>query len=199
MYKEKNINYNKTNFLSEEVIYYHKILYKRYLDRLNSLLVKNNHNFNIKKEDIVNNLEIFPIEDRGGILFNLGGVLNHELYFDNIEPGKNISNNEILNKINLEYGSFLEFKNIFKKDALKLVGSGYAFLVLDKNNKLKIINMPNQETPLSIGFIPLIALDLWEHAYYLQYNVNKEDYIDNFLNNLNYDNINRVYLDIISK
>lgn len=199
MYKEKNINYNKTKFLTEEVIYYHKILYKRYLDRLNGLLVKNNHNFNIKKEDIVNNLEIFPIEDRGGILFNLGGVLNHELYFDNIEPGKNISNNEILNKINLEYGSILEFKNIFKKESLKLVGSGYTFLVLDKNNKLKIINMTNQETPLSIGFIPLIALDLWEHAYYLQYNVNKEDYIDNFLNNLNYDKINRVYLDIISK
>lgn len=199
MYKEKNINYNKTKFLTEEVIYYHKILYKRYLDRLNGLLVKNNHNFNIRKEDIVNNLEIFSIEDRGGILFNLGGVLNHELYFDNIEPGKNILNNEILNKIDLEYGSFLEFKNIFKKEALKLVGSGYTFLVLDKNNKLKIINMTNQETPLSIGFIPLIALDLWEHAYYLQYNVNKEDYIDNFLNNLNYDNINRVYLDIISK
>ena len=76
----KDINYNKTDFLSEEVIYYHKILYKRYLDRLNTFLVKNNHNFSIKKESIVNNLEMFPIEDRGNILFNLGGVLNHELY-----------------------------------------------------------------------------------------------------------------------
>ena len=199
MYKEKNINYNKTLFLNEDVIYYHKILYKRYLDRLNTILVKNNHNFNIKKESIVNNLEMFPIENRGNILFNLGGVLNHELYFDNIEPGKNILNNEILNKINLEYGSILEFKNIFKTTALKLVGSGYTFLVLDSNNKLKIINMTNQETPLSIGFIPLIALDLWEHAYYLQYNVNKNDYIDKFLDNLNFDNINRVYLGIINK
>lgn len=199
MYKEKNINYNKTLFLNEDVIYYHKILYKRYLDRLNALFVKNNHNFNIKKEDIVNNLEIFPIEDRGNILFNLGGVLNHELYFDNIEPTKNILNNEILNKIKLEYGSISEFKNIFKTTASKLVGSGYTFLVLDKNNKLKIINMTNQETPLSIGFIPLIALDQWEHAYYLQYNVNKEDYIDKFLNNLNFNNINRVYLDNIDK
>lgn len=199
MYKMKNINYNKIEFLIEEVIYYHKILYKRYLDRLNALLVKNNHNFNIEKEEIVNNLEIFPIEDRGNILFNLGGVLNHELYFDNIEPGKKNSNNEILNKINLEYGSFLEFKNIFKATALKLVGSGYTFLVLDKSNKLKIINMTNQETPLSIGYKPLIALDLWEHAYYLQYNVNKEDYIDKFLNNLNFNNINRVYLDNIDE
>ena len=199
MYKIKDINYNKTKFLSEEVIYYHKILYKRYLDRLNALLVKNNHDFNIKKENIVNNLEIFPIEDRGNILFNLGGVLNHELYFDNIEPTKNVSNNEIINKIILEYGSILEFKNIFKSTALKLVGSGYTFLVIDKNNKLKIINMTNQETSLSIGYKPLIALDLWEHAYYLQYNVNKEEYIDNFLNNLNFGNINKVYLDNTSE
>lgn len=194
MYKMKDINYNKTEFLSEEVIYYHKILYKRYLDRLNVLLAKNNHNFSIKKESIVNNLEMFPIEDRGNILFNLGGVLNHKLYFDNIEPTKNVLNNEIINKIILEYGSILEFKNIFKSTALKLVGSGYTFLVIDKNNKLKIINMTNQETPLSIGYKPLIALDLWEHAYYLQYNVNKEEYIDSFLNNLNFGNINKVYL-----
>ena len=86
MYKIKEINYNSNLYLNEYVIYYHKILYKGYLDRLNALLTKNNHNFNMPKEDIVNNLEIFPIEERGNILFNLGGVLNHELYFDSISP-----------------------------------------------------------------------------------------------------------------
>ena len=175
-------------------IYYHKILYKRYLDRLNALLTKNNHNFNMPKEDIVNNLEMFPIEDRGNILFNLGGVLNHELYFDNIEPSNNIGNNQFIKKINSKYGSFSNFKNIFKEEALKLVGSGYTFLVLDKNNDFKIINLPNQETPITYGFKPLITLDLWEHAYYLQYKVNKTDYIDKFLDNLNLDNINKKYL-----
>ena len=146
------------------------------------------------KEDIANNLEIFPIEDRGNILFNLGGALNHELYFDNIEPSNNISNNQFINKINSKYGSFSNFKNIFKEEALKLVGSGYTFLVLDKNNDFKIINLPNQETPITYSFKPLIALDLWEHAYYLQYKVNKKDYIDKFLDNLNLDNINKKYL-----
>lgn len=200
MYKMKEINYSSTSYLNEDVIYYHKILYKRYLDRLNALLIKNNYDYSIPKENIVNNLEMFHIEDRGNILFNLGGVLNHELYFDNIEPSnKIVKNNEFLNKINLKYGSFSNFKNIFKKEALKLVGSGYTFLVLDKNNEFNIINMSNQETPISIGFKPLIALDLWEHAYYLQYNVNKEDYIDKFLDNLNLDNINRIYLGIITK
>ena len=194
MYKIKEINYNSNLYLNEDVIYYHKILYKRYLDRLNTLLTKNNHNFNMSKEDIANNLEIFPIEDRGNILFNLGGVLNHELYFDNIEPSNNIGYNQFINKINSKYGSFSNFKNIFKEEALKLVGSGYTFLVLDKNNDFKIISLPNQETPITYGFKPLIALDLWEHAYYLQYKVNKTDYIDEFLDNLNLDNINKKYL-----
>lgn len=194
MYKIKEINYNSNLYLNEDVIYYHKILYKGYLDRLNALLTKNNHNFNMPKEDIVNNLEMFPIEDRGNILFNLGGVLNHELYFDNIEPGNNVGNNQFINKINSKYGSFSNFKNVFKEEAVKLVGSGYTFLVLDKNNDFKIINLPNQETPITYGLKPLIALDLWEHAYYLQYKVNKSEYIDKFLDNLNLDNINKIYL-----
>ena len=68
MYKIKEINYNSNLYLNEDVIYYHKILYKGYLDRLNALLTKNNHNFNMPNEDIANNLEIFPIEDFQGKL-----------------------------------------------------------------------------------------------------------------------------------
>lgn len=198
MYKIKEINYNSNSYLNEDVIYYHRILYKRYLDRLNEQLTKNNYNFNMTKESIVNNLEMFPLEDRGNILFNLGGVLNHELYFDNIEPGTNyVNNNLFINKINSKYGSFSNFKNTFKEEASKLVGSGYTFLVLDKNNDLKIINLPNQETPITYGFKPLIALDLWEHSYYLQYKVNKSNYIDNFLDNLNIHNINNIYMNTL--
>lgn len=198
MYKIKEINYNSNSYLNEDVIYYHRILYKRYLDRLNEQLTKNNYNFNMPKESIANNLEMFPLEDRGNILFNLGGVLNHELYFDNIEPSTNyVNNNLFINKINSKYGSFSNFKNIFKEEASKLVGSGYTFLVLDKNNDLKIINLPNQETPITYGFKPLIALDLWEHSYYLQYKVNKSDYIDKFLDNLNTHNINKIYMNTL--
>lgn len=198
MYKIKEINYNSNSYLNEDVIYYHRILYKRYLDRLNEQLTKNNYNFNMTKESIVNNLEMFPLEDRGKILFNLGGVLNHELYFDNIEPSTNyVNNNLFINKINSKYGSFSNFKNTFKEEASKLVGSGYTFLVLDKNNDLKIINLPNQETPITYGFKPLIALDLWEHSYYLQYKVNKSNYIDNFLDNLNIHNINNIYMNTL--
>lgn len=200
MYRLKNINYNKTSFLDEDTIKYHRILHKRYLDNLNKLLIKNNYDFKDEIEDLANNLEMFYIEDRDDILFNLGGVLNHDLYFSNMNPNnKNVKNNEILNKINLKYGTLSNFKNIFKEEASKLVGSGYAFLVLDKNNDLKVIVLPNQETPIIYGFKPLIALDLWEHAYYLQYNVNKINYIDNFLDNLNFNEINSIYLAYIDE
>ncbi len=200
MYKIKNIDYESTIYLNEDVIYYHKILYNRYMDRLNTILIKYNYNFSLPKESVYYNIEKFNIEDRDNILFNLGGVLNHELYFDNIDPNvENVKNNEFLDRIILKYGSFSNFKNIFKKEASYLVGSGYTFLVLDKNNNFKIINLPNQELPISLGFKTLIALDLWEHAYYLQYNVNKSEYIDLFLDNLNLSNINKIYIDILSK
>ena len=80
---------------------------------------------------------------------------------------------------------YLKFKNISNK----LVGSGFTFLVTDSNNELNIINLSNNETPYLYGYTPLIAMDLWEHSYYLKYNIDKEKYIDDFLNNLNYEYI----------
>lgn len=200
MYKINEINYNETTYLNKDTISYHRILHKRYLDNLNKLLLKNDYNFQYTIDELINNLEIFYIEDRDDILFNLGGVLNHNLYFINIEPNQiKINNNNFLKKINSKYNSFSNFKNIFKEEALKLVGSGYTFLILDKNNDFKIISLPNQETPLIYGFRPLIALDLWEHSYYLQYNVKKSEYIDKFLENLNLDNINNIYNNYIKR
>ena len=76
---------------------------------------------------------------------------------------------------------------------MKLKGSGYAFLILDNNNDLNIINTSNQDTPYSYGYIPIIALDLWEHAYYLKYNVNKKEYIDNFFEIIDFEIINNIY------
>jgi len=176
-----NFNFDKVSYLSKETIYYHIILYNRYLDNLNKLLIKNKFDFNISKEDIIRNLELFNIEDRESILFNLGGVLNHELYFKCITS--NIDN--IMDIIISKYKSYDNFKNEFKKIALTLKGSGYTFLVLDTSNNLDIINLSNQMTPLIYNFKPLIALDIWEHAYYIDYKVDKNLYIDEFLNNLN--------------
>ena len=137
---------------------------------------------------------MFPIEDRGDILYNLGGVLNHELYFNNISNNKkNIPTGKIKDAINKKYGSYNNFKKTFIDTALKLVGSGYTYLVLDRNNDLNIISLSNEDTPYSYGFKPIIALDMWEHSYYLKYNVNKNVYVNNFFEILDFDKVSNIY------
>lgn len=195
MYKIENLDYISLEpYIDNNTIRYHRILENRYLDKLNELLIKNNYNYQYSMEELVNKIDIFPISDRNDILYNLGGVLNHELYFNSISNYKrNIPIGDIKDAINKEFGSYNNFKKTFITTASKLVGSGYTFLVLDKNKHLKIISLSNQDTPYSYGFIPIIALDLWEHSFYLKYNVNKKDYINNFFEIIDFTKIDNIY------
>lgn len=189
MYKIENIII-KNSYLDDKSIYYHKKLYISYLKKLNELLIKNNYDFRYSKKELISKIDIFNLNDRDDILYYLGAVLNHELYFNIIT---NNSNNkyfyDFIKIIEKRYTSLLNFKLEFKNISNKLVGSGFTFLVIDNNNELNIINLSNNETPYLYGYTPLIAMDLWEHSYYLKYNIDKEKYIDDFLNNLNYEYI----------
>lgn len=167
--------------------------YKGYLNRLNSLLEKQNFNYQYPLEELPLHIDEFPIEVRGDILFNVGGVLNHELYFKNMSPNKNIMpKGKLKDAIDKKYGSFDNFKSEFKKNTMILKGSGYTFLVV-KNNELDIVNMPNQETPYTYNMIPIMTIDLWEHAYYLKYQNNKAEYVDNFFEIVDFDVVSALY------
>ena len=110
--------------------------------------------------------------------------------------GNNIPSGELGLEINKVYGSYDNFKKEFKKSALNLEGSGYTFLVLD-NNKLKIINTSNQDSPYYYGFIPILVLDLWEHSYYLKYKNRKDEYIDAWFNLIDFKKTNKLYVNSI--
>ena len=167
--------------------------YQKYLDNLNRLLKENNYEFG-SLYDLVMNIDKINLNDRGEVLFNLGGVINHSLYFYIISDKKNnIPYGSILKSINEYFDSYDNFKKEFKKSALNLEGSGYTFLVLDNNNELSIINTSNQDTPYYYGFIPIITLDMWEHAYYLKYKNRKDEYIDAWFNLLDFEKINNLY------
>lgn len=169
-----NIHYNKHH--------------KKYLENLNKL-VKND----IYPIDLIpQNIDKFPIKIRDEVLYNAGGVLNHDLYWNSLNNNKTLPKGKLLSKINETYGNFENFKNTFIDKAKKMTGSGYTFLVTN-NNELTIINLPNQETPLSYGLFPLFTIDLWEHAYYLDYQNNKEQYIVNFWNKANFDYASKTY------
>ncbi len=174
--------------------------YGNYLNKLNELLEKNNYKNEFSKEELVTNLGMFPVNERDDILYYLGGVLNHELYFYNMNPNKH---NEPVGKIKeaiiKQYGTYENFKQQFFNTASYLVGSGYTFLVINDQQKLEIINLSNQDTPYTYGLVPLIAMDLWEHAYYLNYYNEKDRYMKNFFEIIDFEYINALYEKEIEK
>lgn len=196
MYKYNNLNYESEaliNLLSLKSIDIEKKYGMLYLNKLNSLLNLNNYDYRYTKEELINHIDIFPLDIRADILYNLGGVLNHESFINSIN-GDFVLNNEITRELIKEYGSISNFKNTFKNTAFNLVGSGHTYLVIDRYNKFNIINLSNEEVPYSFGFIPIITLDLWEHAYLYKYNLNKNEYVNNFLNSLDFKKINEIYI-----
>ena len=196
MYQKENLTYSSLDpYISDRTLSIHyNNHYLKYLKNLNDLLIKENYNFKYTKEELFNHIDEFNISSRDKILFNLGGVVNHELYFYNISNLKNnIPVGSIKKEIDEYYGNYETFKKEFKKMSLELVGSGYTYLVINKNKELQIINMSNQESPYMYGMIPIIALDLWEHAYYLDHQNNKEKYIDTFFEIIDFNKINNLY------
>lgn len=173
-----NIHYNKHE--------------KGYLDRLNKFLSEAGYSGSYTIPEIILNIDKFPINYRGDILYNAGGVINHDLYWRSM--GKlSLPSGSLLDKIVETYGSYDSFKKKFIEEANKVVGSGYTFLVMDSNKEINIINLPNQESPLTYGFEPLLALDLWEHAYYLDYQNRRNEYINNFFSIVNFDEASKKY------
>jgi len=196
MYKQMPLEYESLEpFISNRTldIHYNKH-YLNYLNKLNNALEKAGYKGNLTKEEMVKQIDIFNIKDRGEILYNLGGVLNHELYFKNMSDKKNnLPVDEIKKAIINQYGSFDEFKKEFIKTSKELVGSGYTFVVINSSKKLDIINLPNQDNPYMFDLVPIMALDLWEHAYYLDYQNNKDEYINNFFSIIDFEKINEIY------
>lgn len=163
-----------------------------YLNKLNELLLKNNYDYKYSLEELPKHLDELR-SDKEDILFNLGGVINHNLYFKSMSPNKVLPNNNLLNLINDKYGSYDNFKDEFKGNALSLKGSGYTYLVINEKNELAIINLYNQDNPYNYNYVPLIAIDVWEHAYYINYENKRDLYIDNFFNVIDFSNANKYF------
>lgn len=174
---------------------------KNYLNNLNGLLKKNRCDYRYNLNELVFHINMFPLEDRENILFNLGGVINHNLYFKsmNMNDKRQLPMGNLLEKVNETFGGFDEFYDLFKEKALTLKGSGYTFLVINKNKELEIINVKNQDLPILMGYIPLLNIDMWEHAYYLNYKNNKSEYIDNFKEIIDFTYANNLYENFLKR
>lgn len=179
-------------------LHYHKHE-QNYLNKLNLLLKKNNYDYRYSLEELVYHITEFKAQDYEDILFNLGGVLNHNLYWKGINPiQRNKPTGKLMEYIEYKFGSYEKFWNIIKDEALKLKGSGYTFLVVTDDGNLDIINMHNQDIPLLNGYIPIFNIDMWEHAYYLNYENDKEKYLDNFKLIADFTNASNIFNSIVN-
>ena len=157
--------------------------HQTYIDNLNNVLGKYPTLQGMSGEEIVKNLNTLEVseEDRKKIRNHGGGFINHSLFWEMMAPKKEV-NEKLSADIVTTFGSLEEFKKLFTTAATSQFGSGWAWLVTDENNQLKVYGTANQDSPLTLGHTPLIALDVWEHAYYLKYQNRRGDYIENWWN-----------------
>jgi Fe-Mn family superoxide dismutase len=137
-------------------------------------------------------LELIIKEADGGIFNNAAQVWNHTFYFESFSPtGPREPVGALATAINTAYGSFAAFKEQFSKSAITLFGSGWAWLVKKDDGLLDIIQEPNAGNPLKKSMTPLLTFDVWEHAYYLDYQNKRPDYVQSLWNILNWDVIGK--------
>ncbi len=169
-------------YVSEYTLYFHHDKhYKNYLDKLNALL---------KKSPLMQNvpLEALTKTEDADIRTNAGGVYNHELYFTSLTPERTEPSGKMRGLIENCFGSEKELWGELINAGLGVVGSGYVWLVLDTDGKLAILTTPNQETIDFDKFIPIFNIDVWEHAYYLDRQNRRADYIDALKSVINWEN-----------
>ena len=178
---------------SETMETHYKKHYKTYVEKLNVELEKVKGP-DLELEEIIEKISKFNkvVKNNGG------GAFNHALFWKMMSPKKQTLKDPLLSKIKKEFGSFEKFKEKFEEEGKLRFGSGWVWLILTKNNRLKIITTANQDNPLmntekENGY-PLLGLDVWEHAYYLKYKNKRDEYIKNFWKVVNWDFVTETFV-----
>lgn len=145
-------------------------------------------------EDILKDLDM----KNGAVRNNGGGYYNHSVFWKVMAPsGGGAPNGDVAGAINDKYGSFDKFKEEFSNAAATRFGSGWAWLCVHKGGGVEVCSSPNQDNPLmpnvGCGGTPILGIDVWEHAYYLNYQNRRPDYISAFFNVINWDEVNKRY------
>ncbi|MBX3729544.1 MAG: superoxide dismutase [Candidatus Sumerlaeia bacterium] len=145
-------------------------------------------------EEVVANLAALPEDKRNAVRNNAGGHVNHSLFWQIMAPnagGK--PTGALAAAIDAQLGGFDKFKEAFSNAAATRFGSGWAWLVVTKDGKLEVTSTPNQDSPLMDGKTPILGLDVWEHAYYLNYQNRRPDYVAAFFNVIAWDKVGALY------
>ena len=169
-------------YIDTQTMYlHHDRLQQRYVANLNAILRDYPQLQNLSLEELLSNPENLPDEARQGIINNGGGVYNHNIYFAGMTNSMTRSQAETLfPAIVLRFGTVEQFFDEFKRYAMSVFGSGYAWLVADSNNTLMFVTTPNQNSPISNGLCVIAGIDVWEHAYFLKRFNDRAAYIEDW-------------------
>ena len=185
-------------YIDEETMkIHHTKHHQNYVDKLNKALEGHEELQTKTVEELLKNLDSVSEEIRTAVKNNGGGHLNHGFFWTILKKDVQPSE-EILEVINRDFGSIDEFKTQFKQAAVTQFGSGWAWLVLNPtNNKLEIVQTKDHETPITDGKIPLLVVDVWEHAYYLKYQNRRPEYVDAFMNVIDWEQVDKNYVEAV--
>lgn len=166
---------------------HHTKHHQTYIDKLNVALEGHDDLYTENVDDLLRNFSNVPADIQGAVKNHGGGHSNHSLFWTVMgSDGGGEPSGNLAAAIDDSFGSFKEFQEKFTGAAVAQFGSGWAWLVVD-NGKLAVTNLPNQDSPLTDGKTPVLGLDVWEHAYYLNYQNKRPDYIAAWWNTVNWD------------
>ena len=173
--------------------------HQTYIDKLNGAIEGHSELGEKSVDDLITNLSDLPESMQTAVRNNGGGHFNHTFFWQCISPnGGGTPSGELSNAIDATFGSFDAFKNEFLQAAITRFGSGWAWLIKEEDGSLAVTSSPNQDNPLMQGITdhcgtPIIGLDVWEHAYYLNYQNRRPDYVTAFWNVVDWERANSLF------
>ncbi len=173
---------------------HHDKHHQGYTNKLNNAIEGHSDLEKKSISDLLRGIDRVPDEIRTAVQNNGGGYANHSLFWRIMSPeGGGNPGGDLAEAINEKFGSFDEFKDEFSNAGSGRFGSGWAWLVVDDHGDLQVYNTLNQDSPYMEGHTPILGLDVWEHAYYLKYQNARGDYIKNWWNVVNWEQVGRYY------
>ena len=166
---------------TETMNIHHGKHHQGYINKLNAALQPHEELHSMTIAELVAGWDSLPVEVQAAVRNNGGGTLNHYLFWNTMTPEESAPSEALVAMIDRDFGSFDAMADEFAGAASTVFGSGWAWLVVDGEGKLHIRATANQDNPLSEGLTPLMGVDVWEHAYYLNYQNRRGDYLGAFL------------------
>jgi len=173
--------------------------HQAYVDNLNKALSPYPELQKLSLEDLLTGIESLPEAIKAAVRNNAGGHYNHTLFWEMMKPSADMKQGLLIAEIQKKFGTYQAFKDQFETAAKTRFGSGWAWLVLNKAGDLEVFSTANQDAPIMQGAVPLLGLDVWEHAYYLHYQNRRPDYITAWWNVVNWEFVEERYRSVIGK